>query len=1176
MKALLKNLIKIRHLVIFVVFLSCSFTAKSAEFLVMDQEVTWDIYADTAFKWFPLGGGVPSDWSSPSDYYNGTWYIRYEVLSVATNTPFGMQFGIIQNDTAKLFEQPIQQLQGAGDVIVHGSSPSGWLKSGGGVDFSKVSEIQNLCAVIYDWNSLLPLNPGESIWSQRTKWFPVNLRITVVAVSSGSTFSGWADYLNIKKPTPDFSIDYIHELTNEAIPSTDEYSVNPDMSGAISGNGQKLALTPGQDIYFRSKANGDTLASEIQHLDVPLRPATPSISVDFTNEKTAENVSSGIEYSTSITFASPVAGAGNKVTLTPGQNLYFRVKATAGNFVSAAHLLEVPVRPAAPSFSVDYLNESTIENVGSGVEYSTTVSFTSAVTGNGSKVTLTPGQNIYFRIKATASAFSSVAFLLNVIVRPAAPYISINYILENTNQSITSNMEYSTNASFTVSSAGTGNSISVTPGQNLYFRYKATVSAFSSVVFLLNIAERPGTPSANINYPTETTVESFPATIQYSTSPSFSNPVNCSGTPILLTPGQDLYLWVKFTSSSFASLAYHLVVPNRAATAILYNIDYLNEKTVENVSSDIEYATSASFDVKNTGNGNKVTLTPGQVMYFREKAKANKFASEIYLLDVDARPAAPFINIDYFSEFTGQIITSDIEYCNNASFAGSLTGAGNRIAVSAGQDLYFKIKATDITFASEVLFLDVPSRPDIPITTIDYATEKTIESLPNTIEYSTSPTFSNPVTCTGAPISLTPGQDLYLWIKPTASSFASMDYHLVVPNRPASVFSFSINYINEETVENVSPDIEYSTSDLFTDQVSGTGIKVSLTPGQNLYFRKMATVSTFASAAFLLAVDVRPQTPSVSINYLMESTNQSITSDIEYSTSGSFTGSSIGAGKNITLVPGQDLYFRVKATSDNFVSLTYHLDVPARPAKPTASIDYVNEKTLQSFPATIEYSKSPTFTSPVSCTGTPILLTPGQDLYIWVKSTLSSFASTDYHLIVPQRPYLEYTGDDIVIADSFSITAILTNNMTGFNLSDILVINGLAKNLTNDNKFTVYPDILGEVHVLIPANSFNGASFASNEVIVYYDNTWTSVNQIDNNHCFIYPNPSNNGIIYIETTTNVPYTIDVLSSAGNKIKSIVVYDMYSQQIDLQDLHKGIYFLKITSNEKIDLHKVILK
>jgi hypothetical protein len=1176
MKTSLNILFKTKTLALLIVFVTFSYTAKSAEFLVADQEVTWGISADTAFNWFMPSSGVPSNWLTPADYYNGTWYVRYEVISVATTSPFGIRLGIIQNDTGKLYEQPIQQLQGTGDVVIHSSNPSGWVKTGGGVDFSKVSEIQNLCSIIYDWNTLLQVNPGESCWSNRYNWFPVTLRISIVAVSSGSTFTGWAGYLNIKKPTPVYSIDYINEITNKKIPSNDEYSYNASMSGAVSGNGQKLVLIPGQDVYFRTKASGDTLASEIQHLNVPLRPATPAISIDFTNEKTAQNISISTEYSTSLAFTSPVTGIGNKLTLIPGQNMYFRVKASISNFVSLVQSLIVPARTAAPSYTVDYLNEKTAENIGTGIEYTQNVLFTSPVTGTGTKVSLIPGQNMYFRNKATLSAFASDVFLLNVIARPLSPAFTINYNLEKTGQNITSNLEYSADNSFAVSTTGDGNSITVIPGQNLYFRYKATAISFSSELFLLVVAERPGIPTATINYPAETTMESFASTFQYSKSPSYTNPVTCTGTPISLTPGQDLYIWQKSTLSSFASLDYHLVVPIRPATGISFSIDYMNEKTIENVSSNIEFSVSDLFSLPISGTGNKVSLNPGQSLYFREKAKPYTFASETFLLVVNARPSTPIVNIDYSAELTSQKINSDVEYSTSANFVGSTTGSGNKISITPGQNLYFRVIATSGNFASESYLLNVPDRPAKPVATINFSTETTVESFPATVHYSKSPSYSNPVSGAGTPIPLTPGQDLYIWIKPTSSSFASLDYHLIVPDRLATSLLFNIDYAKGETMENVSSEIEYSTSNLFDVTITGTGNKVSLIPGQDLYFRVKATTGTFASSAFLLSVGARPKTPNVSINYFTEYTIQNITSDIEYATSNSFTGSFSGDGNKIAITPGQNLYFRVKPTSGNFASEIFFLNVPERPAKPTITINYSLETTVESFPQTYSYSKSPTYSNPVSCSGTPISLTPGQDLYMWIKPTSVSFASMDYHLVVPERPYLEYTGGRIVTAASFSVKAVLADNIAGFNLTDILVTNGHAENLKADKTFDVYPDQTGEVRVIIPSNSFGGASFGSNELKVYYDSTASAIQQNEISGFNIYPNPSYNGKIYIQTTTNVPYTIDVISSEGSNIKSIVAYENDCQQLDLQNLKKGIYFLKITSNNAISVHKVVLK
>jgi hypothetical protein len=403
-----------------------------------------------------------------------------------------------------------------------------------------------------------------------------------------------------------------------------------------------------------------------------------------------------------------------------------------------------------------------------------------------------------------------------------------------------------------------------------------------------------------------------------------------------------------------------------------------------------------------------------------------------------------------------------------------------------------------------------------------------------------------------------------------------MDYHLIVPLRPANSFGFTIDYINERTAEAVGSTIEYALSDLFDIAYTGNGDKLLLLPGQDLYFRVKATASNFASEAFHLVVDERPSAPSVSINYYTEYTNENITSDMTYSTDSLFTVSSSGSGNKITITPGQDLYFKIKATDSNFTSDWYLLDVPERPATPVATIDYAAETTLESFPATVEYSKNANYSAPISCTGTPIALTPGQDLWIWIKPTLHSFASMDYHLVVPEMPYLEYTGGPMINTYPFAVRAILVETMTGFDLTDVSVTNGQVMNLRGDNSFDVYPEQKSEVHVIIPFNTFGGASFASNEVVVYFDSTMSAVPPVVPDNFSIYPNPSHDGMIIIRTTVDNPYTIDVISGEGSLIKSVIAWEKEYQQLNLQGLPRGVYYLRIRANDTLNIQKVILE
>jgi hypothetical protein len=111
---------------------------------------------------------------------------------------------------------------------------------------------------------------NASVWNSRfTYWYPMKVYVVVVAVASGHTFSGWNNYVNTSKPaTPDYGIDFANEQTDKTVPATDEYSVNANMSGASSGSGQKITLTPGQNTYFRTKAANGAPASDIQQVVV--------------------------------------------------------------------------------------------------------------------------------------------------------------------------------------------------------------------------------------------------------------------------------------------------------------------------------------------------------------------------------------------------------------------------------------------------------------------------------------------------------------------------------------------------------------------------------------------------------------------------------------------------------------------------------------------------------------------------------------------------------------------------------------------------------------------------------------------------------------------------------------------------------------------------------------------
>jgi hypothetical protein len=458
------------------------------------------------------------------------------------------------------------------------------------------------------------------------------------------------------------------------------------------------------------------------------------------------------------------------------------------------------------------------------------------------------------------------------------------------------------------------------------------------------------------------------------------------------------------------------------------------------------------------------------------------------------------VSIDYASESTNEVLASSVEYSSIASMTGAIACSGVKLDLNPGTDLYFRVKATGSSFVSTITALDVPARPSIPVTTINYQTE-TSSVIPSTQEWSTNTSMSPATQGENVSIPVTPGTDLYIRVKSTAASFASDVLHLVVSARP-NVPSYTISYQEEKTNEAISTTDDYGTNSDLTGSVTGANSRIVLTPGTDLYFRTRATTSSFYSDIQHLTVAQRPETPVFTIDYSNVATNETASTNIEYSTNANLSGSVAGSGKKVTLNPGQDFYFRKKAGS-------------------------------------------------------------------------TSFMSGISHLVVPERNFLGYSGNDTITSSKFTMYALLINGAPEFSLEDLQIANGTSGNLRAGNVFDVYPQSGGPVSVVIPANKVIQNSFVSNEVVVYY-NSGTGLGDHLTNTINVFPNPSYNGIVYIQTGLNVPLTVGVYSMDGVLVRTIELSTDKNQQVNLQDLQKGIYFLRIFSDENASMQKLILE
>jgi hypothetical protein len=294
---------------------------------------------------------------------------------------------------------------------------------------------------------------------------------------------------------PAFSINYEAETTVESIPTTVEYSYSSNFWNISTGTDAPVNLSSGSTLYLRTKATVSTLASAVQNLVIPARPATPAFTIDYSAERTTQNIPSTVEYSITYNVSNATSGTGDFLALTAGQTLYFRTKATASAFKSAVQTLSVPARPSVPSFSVDYSTETTAQVLSSAYECAVNPEMSGAITGNDTKVVVTPGESLYIRTKSTSSSFRSAVQKLTSPPRPATTSYAIDFINENISGYITAYFEYSRNQDMSNSTTGNGSKVLIVPGEKVYIRVKSTPEAFKSLIQTLEVPARPAEPT---------------------------------------------------------------------------------------------------------------------------------------------------------------------------------------------------------------------------------------------------------------------------------------------------------------------------------------------------------------------------------------------------------------------------------------------------------------------------------------------------------------------------------------------------------------------------------------------------------------------------------------------------------------------------------------------------------
>ncbi len=139
-------------------------------------------------------------------------------------------------------------------------------------------------------------------------------------------------------------------------------------------------------------------------------------SIDYINERTADDIDSRYEYSENSNFLNVKSGGNGKALVTPGSDLFFRIKPNTAR--SVYDIIPAPPRPVAPlvssstsSFTTfDWIYNPDFLNIG---DYEYSADKTNWITCYEKPIKTTNSNLIELRLKATATSFKSEAVKLN-------------------------------------------------------------------------------------------------------------------------------------------------------------------------------------------------------------------------------------------------------------------------------------------------------------------------------------------------------------------------------------------------------------------------------------------------------------------------------------------------------------------------------------------------------------------------------------------------------------------------------------------------------------------------------------------------------------------------------------------------------------------------------------------
>jgi len=138
------------------------------------------------------------NWTTPVNFAQGTVHYRVHVRSQPQPQNMRIQLCIWQDSLTLENCGPLATVSGATDTVVtwSGTVQSMWKKNGISIDWTRARQRYGIAIKNAQGQPVSDLSGWAWSGEDPNAWYPLDMRVTIVVVARGATFSGWENYID--------------------------------------------------------------------------------------------------------------------------------------------------------------------------------------------------------------------------------------------------------------------------------------------------------------------------------------------------------------------------------------------------------------------------------------------------------------------------------------------------------------------------------------------------------------------------------------------------------------------------------------------------------------------------------------------------------------------------------------------------------------------------------------------------------------------------------------------------------------------------------------------------------------------------------------------------------------------------------------------------------------------